>query len=85
MIVLILYNNLLNLSWIKECLFFEEYPFPSISSLQVSDGTHTVRHDSVISVFGGFLYGMEDMETYGMVSGLRLSPVNEVCGLYCKS
>lgn len=47
-------------------------------SFQVDPGTHTVRHDSPISVFGGFMYGTARYETYGMPLGMRLAPINKV-------
>lgn len=45
----------------------------------VSDGSHTVRHQSPISIFGGFLYGKANLETYGFTTGMRMARVNAVC------
>ncbi|KAJ8313206.1 hypothetical protein KUTeg_009242 [Tegillarca granosa] len=47
--------------------------------VEVSHGTHTVRHTSVISVFGGYVFGTANFETYAFVSGSRLAPINTVC------
>ena len=47
--------------------------------VKLSDGTHTARHTSPISVFGGFLYGRQTLESYGFPTGLRLAPINVVC------
>ncbi|KAJ8315427.1 hypothetical protein KUTeg_007577 [Tegillarca granosa] len=41
--------------------------------INVADGSHTVRHDSPISVFGGFLYGRAYLETYGFPTGMRMA------------
>lgn len=46
--------------------------------IHVSEGTHTVRHDSPIKVFGGYLYGRANYETYAFTTGTRLAPINEV-------
>ncbi|KAJ8315039.1 hypothetical protein KUTeg_007189 [Tegillarca granosa] len=47
--------------------------------INVADGSHTIRHDSPISVFGGFLYGRAIYETYGFPTGMRLAGINSVC------
>uniref|UniRef100_K1PPW7 Hemicentin-1 n=1 Tax=Magallana gigas TaxID=29159 RepID=K1PPW7_MAGGI len=47
--------------------------------IHVSEGTHTVRHDSPIKVFGGYLYGRANYETYAFTTGTRLAPINEPC------
>ncbi|KAK3096144.1 hypothetical protein FSP39_023688 [Pinctada imbricata] len=47
--------------------------------IAVSDGTHTVRHDSPIKIFGGYLYGQALYETYAFTTGMRLAPINTVC------
>lgn len=46
--------------------------------ISISEGSHTVRHTSVISVFGGFLYGRANAETYGFTTGMRMAGVNTV-------
>ena len=46
--------------------------------IHVAEGTHTVRHDSPIKVFGGYLYGRANYETYAFTTGTRLAPINEV-------
>lgn len=52
--------------------------------ISVSDGSHTVRHQSTISIFGGYLYGQAQYETYGFTTGMRLAPINTVCKvLFC--
>ncbi|XP_021355593.1 IgGFc-binding protein-like [Mizuhopecten yessoensis] len=45
----------------------------------VSHGSHTVRHTSTISMFGGYLYGQAKYETYGFTTGMRMAPINTVC------
>lgn len=53
----------------------------------VTDGSHTMRHNSPISVFGGFLYGKANLETYGFTTGMRMARVNAVSLVkvkYCK-
>ncbi|VDI13130.1 Hypothetical predicted protein, partial [Mytilus galloprovincialis] len=47
--------------------------------ITVTEGSHTVRHTSVISVFGGFLYGRAHAETYGFTTGMRMAGINTVC------
>ena len=47
----------------------------------VSDGSHTIRHTSPISVFGGFLFGRGKWEAYGFPSGMRMSAINTVSNL----
>ena len=44
----------------------------------VPQGTHVVKHDSAIKIFGAFLYGITSYETYGFPVGMRLAPINEV-------
>ena len=44
----------------------------------VTDGTHTVRHDSPIKIFGGYLYGQAKYETYAFPTGMRDAPINTV-------
>lgn len=46
--------------------------------IAISEGTHTVRHTSPIAIFGGFLYGQANYETYGFTTGMRLAKVNAV-------
>lgn len=46
--------------------------------ISVSEGTHTVRHTSPIAIFGGFLYGQANYETYGFTTGMRMAKVNSV-------
>ena len=46
--------------------------------LSLNDGTYTVRHTSPTSIFGGFLFGRENAESYGFPCGMRLAPVNSV-------
>uniref|UniRef100_K1QDI3 IgGFc-binding protein n=1 Tax=Magallana gigas TaxID=29159 RepID=K1QDI3_MAGGI len=46
--------------------------------ISVSEGTHTVRHTSPIAIFGGFLYGKANLETYGFTTGMRMARVNAV-------
>ena len=46
--------------------------------IKLADGTHTVRHSSPISIFGGFLFGRAKFEAYGFPTGLRLAPINTV-------
>ncbi|XP_056004586.1 IgGFc-binding protein-like [Ostrea edulis] len=47
--------------------------------IEVAEGTHTVRHDSPIKVFGGYLYGKAKYETYAFSTGTRLAPINTPC------
>ncbi|XP_062620366.1 IgGFc-binding protein-like [Saccostrea cucullata] len=47
--------------------------------ISVKEGSHTVRHTSPISIFGGFLYGQANYETYGFTTGMRMANVNAVC------
>eukprot|EP00105_Crassostrea_gigas_P023961 XP_011444035.1 PREDICTED: SCO-spondin isoform X3 [Crassostrea gigas] len=47
--------------------------------ISITEGTHTVRHTSPIAIFGGFLYGQANYETYGFTTGMRLAKVNAVC------
>ncbi|OWF39259.1 uncharacterized protein LOC110465261 [Mizuhopecten yessoensis] len=47
--------------------------------VSLSEGSHTIRHNSPISVFGGFLFGRAHAESYGFPTGMRLSPINMVC------
>jgi hypothetical protein len=35
--------------------------------ISVSEGSHTIRHQQTISIFGGYLYGQANYETYGEV------------------
>ena len=46
--------------------------------IQISEGTHTMRHDSPIKIFGGYLYGRANYETYAFATGMRLAPINSV-------
>lgn len=46
--------------------------------ISITEGTHTVRHTSPIAIFGGFLYGQANYETYGFTTGMRLAKVNAV-------
>ncbi|VDI81772.1 Hypothetical predicted protein, partial [Mytilus galloprovincialis] len=47
--------------------------------ISVSEGSHTVRHTSPISIFGGFLYGKANKETYGFTTGMRMAKINSIC------
>ncbi|XP_069105029.1 uncharacterized protein [Argopecten irradians] len=47
--------------------------------ISVSEGSHTVRHTSPISIFGGYLYGQANWETYGFTTGMRMAGINTVC------
>ncbi|CAC5417849.1 Adhesion G protein-coupled receptor B2,Coadhesin,Thrombospondin-1,Mucin-like protein,Hemicentin-1,Adhesion G protein-coupled receptor B3,Thrombospondin-2 [Mytilus coruscus] len=47
--------------------------------ISISDGSHTVRHTSPISIFGGFLYGKAHYETYGFTTGMRMAKINSIC------
>ncbi|CAC5401260.1 HMCN [Mytilus coruscus] len=47
--------------------------------ISVSEGSHTVRHTSPISIFGGFLYGKANKETYGLTTGMRMAKINSIC------
>ncbi|XP_071171034.1 SCO-spondin-like [Mytilus edulis] len=47
--------------------------------ISVSDGSHSVRHTSPISIFGGFLYGKANLETYGFTTGMRMAKINSIC------
>ena len=52
----------------------------------VDEGSHTMRHTSPISLFGGYLYGHASMETYGFSAGMRLVPINTgkyICNTVC--
>ena len=53
--------------------------------VKISDGTHTVRHTSPISIFGGFLFGRAKYEAYGFPTGLRLAPINTVSMIFLVS
>lgn len=46
--------------------------------VKISEGSHTVRHQSPISVFGGYLFGRARAESYGFTTGMRLAPINVV-------
>ena len=46
--------------------------------IKLTDGTHTCRHTSPISVFGGYLYGRQHAESYAFATGMRLAPINVV-------
>ena len=46
--------------------------------VKISEGSHTVRHQSPISVFGGYLFGRANAESYGFTTGMRLAPINVV-------
>ncbi|WAR12498.1 HMCN1-like protein, partial [Mya arenaria] len=46
--------------------------------MSISQGTHTIRHTSPIARFSGFIFGMAPAESYGMTTGMRLAPINEV-------
>ena len=47
------------------------------------DGTHTCRHKSDnTKVFGGFLFGKQQHESYAFPTGLRLSAINTVSILF---
>lgn len=46
--------------------------------IKISEGSHTVRHKSPISVFGGYLFGRANYESYGFTTGMRLAPINVV-------
>ncbi|KAJ8316655.1 hypothetical protein KUTeg_005793, partial [Tegillarca granosa] len=57
----------------KSGLRLDGSPFPSGTSYvtfltlaQLSEGSHTIRHTSPIKIFGGFLYGRANYETYGL-------------------
>ncbi|OWF44651.1 Hemicentin-1 [Mizuhopecten yessoensis] len=45
----------------------------------VSDGYHAIYHISPIVVFGGYLYGTANWETYGIPAGTRMATVNGPC------
>ncbi|KAK3094797.1 hypothetical protein FSP39_006366 [Pinctada imbricata] len=47
--------------------------------VSLTDGTHICRHISPISVFGGYLYGRQRLESYAFPSGMRLAPINAPC------
>ncbi|OWF44661.1 SCO-spondin-like [Mizuhopecten yessoensis] len=47
--------------------------------ISVSEGSHSVRHTSPISVFGGYLYGQARYETYGFTTGMRMAGINTIC------
>ncbi|XP_060071250.1 uncharacterized protein LOC132551155 [Ylistrum balloti] len=47
--------------------------------ISVSEGSHTVRHTSPISIFGGYLYGQANYETYGFTTGMRMAGINTIC------
>ncbi|KAK3083453.1 hypothetical protein FSP39_022988 [Pinctada imbricata] len=47
--------------------------------IKITDGTHTCRHTSPISIFGGFLYGRQHAESYGFPTGMRMAPINVPC------
>lgn len=44
----------------------------------ISEGTHSIRHTSPISVFCGYLFGLAKWESYGLPGGMRMAPVNTV-------
>ena len=48
--------------------------------IKLSDGSHTIRHTSPISIFGGFLFGRAKYEAYGFPTGMRISQINTVGG-----
>lgn len=50
----------------------------------VSEGSHSIRHQQTISIFGGYLYGQANYETYGFSTGMRMAPVNTVCCINTK-
>ena len=43
--------------------------------IELQDGTHTCKHTSPTSVFGGYLYGRQYHESYAFPVGLRLAPI----------
>ena len=46
--------------------------------INVTDGTHRVRHNVTTKIFGAFLYGYQVFESYAYCAGTRLAPINEV-------
>ena len=46
--------------------------------VHISVGTYTVSHTTPKVVFGGFLFGRANLESYGFPVGLLLSPINKV-------
>lgn len=52
--------------------------------IMVSEGSHSIRHQQTISIFGGYLYGQANYETYGFSTGMRMAPVNTVCCINTK-
>eukprot|EP00105_Crassostrea_gigas_P037696 XP_019921844.1 PREDICTED: IgGFc-binding protein-like [Crassostrea gigas] len=51
------------------------------SYVAVPTGFHSFRHTSPIVMFGGYLYGLANMESYGFPAGMRLSPINVPCNV----
>uniref|UniRef100_A0A8W8IN47 IgGFc-binding protein N-terminal domain-containing protein n=1 Tax=Magallana gigas TaxID=29159 RepID=A0A8W8IN47_MAGGI len=51
------------------------------SYVAVPTGSHSFRHTSPIVMFGGYLYGLANMESYGFPAGMRLSPINVPCNV----
>ncbi len=49
----------------------------------VTDGVYRIRHQSPISTFALFLYGVHhDKESYAFPAGMRVAPFNSVCILH---
>nr|XP_034328892.1 IgGFc-binding protein [Crassostrea gigas] len=51
------------------------------SYVAVPTGFHSFRQTSPIVMFGGYLYGLANMESYGFPAGMRLSPINVPCNV----
>ncbi|KAK3094414.1 hypothetical protein FSP39_001502 [Pinctada imbricata] len=47
--------------------------------IRISPGAHTVRHNSPLVLFAGYLYGTGFTESYAFPIGMRLAPINTVC------
>ncbi|KAL4231142.1 Thrombospondin type 1 repeat-containing protein [Mactra antiquata] len=47
--------------------------------INVTEGTHMLKHENPLSNFGGYIYGSGDKASYAMPLGSRVSPINNVC------
>ncbi|CAH1795815.1 unnamed protein product [Owenia fusiformis] len=49
------------------------------TAFNVTEGTHRLKHESPIAVFGAYIYGTATFETYGFPLGMRMAQINTVC------
>ncbi|XP_064407438.1 uncharacterized protein LOC135352209 isoform X3 [Halichondria panicea] len=51
-----------------------------ISRMNVSPGAHSIRHQNSSAVLGVSVYGFSSDNSYGYPGGMRLSPIQCICG-----